>query len=302
MGIRVTGDKRECRVLVKDCFEQSKAREELEKICSDEEIVVMPDDILRSNLGYEMVFRNRHTLKEFLCFEGFGKEDFQRLMSSLKKVFSVAERNKIDPYSFVFDISCIFTENSGKRFLFVYTPECVTEKNNGCADLVSLVSLYSGAETDSPDEIMMRNAMEILREWESDRFENGNIRYDFPELSGVSEKKTDRACKIICIRKEKPFITVFRPHPEEGDEGKVICKIGRDGEWADVQTESAFSSRRHAEIIYENGDFFYFDMTSENGSILNGKNVASGEKRKMKKINRVDISKEKKIIFLCLTN
>jgi hypothetical protein len=298
MGIRITGDKRECRVLVKDKYEIGRAREQIDEICRSERSVMMPDDFVRNNLGYEMVFRNRHSLKEFICFDGFGEDNFRSFLWAMADIFKTAEKNGIDPYSFVFDISCVFVENNGRDFYFVYTPDCVTEVNNGCGDLISLVSLYSGFETDSPEEKSMRRAMEILREWERDRFENHNVRYDFPlgqiGVAGVEKKKKEG--RMICLTREKPFLMIFSSGKNDG----YVCRIGRDDSWANVKEGSLLTSRRHAEITYDDNAFMFRDLGSTNGSVMNGMKCLPQKKYRMKGFNKIVVGTDKRLIFLCI--
>jgi len=58
---------------------------------------------------------------------------------------------------------------------------------------------------------------------------------------------------------------------------ETICIIGRDPT-ADIQLESPFVSRQHAEISFEGGYWFIKDLHSKNGVYKNTTRIRSGER------------------------
>ena len=298
MAVRVSSDKRECRVHVSGDMDVTYVKEIVQDLSSLEKKVSMPDEIIKTGSGYEMVFRNRKSIKEYLCFDGFGTGEYSVLVDSLHEIFELGRRLKQDPYGFVFDISCIFYEEGFRNLSFVFTPGNETRTNNLCSDLLSIVSLYSGFETDSEEEKMMRNVMEKVRAWEEmkdpDNIDPDTDPYDFPVFFGKKEIPEKKG-KMICFFGNKPFVKFF-----SSDHEGYVCRIGRDSSWADIVTLSSFSGRHHAEIIYEDNRFCLRELGSVNGTEIGGIKAERGKTIPLRWIQKVKTGVNEIIILVCV--
>ena len=101
---------------------------------------------------------------------------------------------------------------------------------------------------------------------------------------------------IAFSREEETHKTVclsdFRIHPDglllyEGYEdyrdfqvGKQSCVLGKSTD-ADMRIDRNTISKLHAQICYEEGDYYIEDLNSTNGTMVNGELLSYGERRKL---------------------
>jgi len=93
------------------------------------------------------------------------------------------------------------------------------------------------------------------------------------------------------MKVQRAPILLFTFGLRKGDKHKILgkqCVIGRDS-MAEVQLDSPYVSRKHAEVVFEAGYWFITDFFSKNGVFINMKRIEPGKPFPLKDHDQVQI-------------
>ncbi|MDR6999324.1 DUF6382 domain-containing protein [Neobacillus niacini] len=79
---------------------------------------------------------------------------------------------------------------------------------------------------------------------------------------------------------------------------KAVFKLGRDPEQVDFVAKNKVVGRVHAEILTVNGEYFFVDKQSRNGSYLNGVRLVQNSKTKLKHEDKIKLANEEFVFRL----
>ena len=165
--------------------------------------------------------------------------------------------------------------------------------------IVSLLIEYSSSAQSQKAGTAVCDILRALSEWESDMCDDGNI---FPEeeikcilngqKSGIGIKRVLNS--IVC--RAGYFLVQYRKSGSvkrktevsdmelsggsllddiryTADKAAEEIHIGRDKDWADIPLNLIFVSKRHAELCRQNESWYITDLSSTNGTYVDGERV-----------------------------
>ncbi len=111
-----------------------------------------------------------------------------------------------------------------------------------------------------------------------------NCLEDLSVVSPVQEEEKKEILNLLINGKE---ITV-----KNGD------IIGRQAVGSEVLKDFPTVSRKHAKVLYENGEWFIEDLNSTNGTYINGKRIKPYEKRRITEKDNINLSMSVKVTLI----
>ena len=290
--------------------------------------VFVPSDVRWEADTYSFYVSHRQSLREYVSENGITKEEFFDFIKSIINLFDKAAECGIDPHEFIFDYECIFVGETVSEAEFIYAPDGEMHKNgyiayNKCSDMVAIVSLNIENDVGSLNrhEDDISEILTLLSEWESNPLcEQGAFPRDKLMALMSKPKKFSHVGEFLKDKIKKAIGDFTARMETKGDSdmklnGEMLLKgvkytsdsnankdvnIGRDGEWADLEVNKMYVSRKHATIYKENGTWYIKDLNSTNGTFVNGARIVSD--RPFSLNNGYEISfgiPESKLIF-CL--
>ncbi|RSD27090.1 FHA domain-containing protein [Mesobacillus subterraneus] len=116
-------------------------------------------------------------------------------------------------------------------------------------------------------------------------------------LGVVPDADEDEGTTTLGHSTRKPFLMAVAKS-EKITIAKDFFKIGRDPMRADFASENKVIGRVHAHVISTNGEYFFEDNHSTNGSFVNGVKVSPKERVKIKHEDRIKLANEEYIFRL----
>lgn len=263
--------------------------------------------------GYVCSIRGRATLKEIVSgTDVLGIRALKALAVCLRKLIASAAEHGIDPGDFVYDYNAVMVRNIEADYKFVYMPGLKNVKERTTAgELIRILFLNidTGDATASdceklgdrvrnisPDEnsVKMLDSLDLLIETAGEM--NSDTTFG-EKLLGLLKH---RYVKAEAGEKAGTLTVSVKGYGGLGDVdlerrvrsgGSLPLKIGRDGEWADIQVPDLFASRKHAEIeINGEGKLSVTDL-SMNGLCVDGEKTGPFSDLNVKeKEVRIDIT------------
>ncbi len=304
------------RIYSAEAFDKYKKCRNEKKKFYENELVEMPAATVTPD-GYYCIVRNKRSLKERICGEEsidiYGFATFMRSLGGLIKLciaFDVPCRDVL------FDYNCVFTKDGGKNFSFLYLPGAKDTRNaNGPYELVNIA--FMNMDTEHVDKCFyteLKGIIESLADYRDVSVFADVCGEVVSQIEDWEVKNNSFAWKIkrhflpknkAKSKTDKNYVEVFEKSAEddskkliyecefEDGEPKII-KIGRDAEWADINIESIFVSRKHAEIDFSASG----RMTVRNLS-LNGISVDNEMIEVSKEIDLSDNGTSISLVNLC---
>lgn len=127
------------------------------------------------------------------------------------------------------------------------------------------------------DEILNMDKIIIPKKIDLDEIRGNGPKFSafndrIPETI-VPDDEEDNIRKSIQYKKEKEVFFYHLKTNEKIIVQRFPCVIGSDEEQADICLDDASVSRRHAIIRYIRGRFIVIDLSSRNGTFLNGEQI-----------------------------
>lgn len=330
--MRIDKERTGCGLSVRTSLTASELKDKMNLAAEAMHHIFVPSEVIWEGERYKFYISHRQSLKEYIYENGFEARDFFALMRRLCELFSEAYRGGISPHEFVFNYECIFVGASVYDLEFIYAPDADTYNDgrivyNKCSDMAAIASLhieYTSSEQSRKAETAVSDILRLLSEWESSLQAEGNI-FPFESIMCILDKQNSlsnierilHAVSVfihrgVCIAIEYVRTVfekeVFNMRLNGGmllngirytacDESNKI-RIGRDSEWADVPLGLIFISRRHAELYRQNEDWFIKDLSSTNGTYVNGTKLIPESPVRLQNGSRICLGiQESELIF-----
>lgn len=116
-------------------------------------------------------------------------------------------------------------------------------------------------------------------------------------LGVMADGDEDEGTTALGHSTHRPFLLALSKN-EKITISKDFFKMGRDPMRADFATENKVVGRVHAHLITANGEYYFEDNHSTNGSFVNGVKVAPKERIKIKHEDRIKLANEEFIFRL----
>ncbi|MCM3664683.1 FHA domain-containing protein [Mesobacillus subterraneus] len=121
--------------------------------------------------------------------------------------------------------------------------------------------------------------------------------YEGTTVLGVVADEEDEGTTTLGHATRRPFLLAVSKN-EKITIAKDYFKIGRDPMRADFAADNKVIGRVHAHVISANGEYFFEDNHSTNGSYVNGVKVSPKEKVKIKHEDKIKLANEEFIFRL----
>lgn len=143
-----------------------------------------------------------------------------------------------------------------------------------------MIDLYKSKKRDPEKEGYLYDTasppLELVRE-------EGSLK-DF----GVSNEYVPQKTVLINLS-ERPFLVLTNDQGEAKELLDFPCNFGSDARENQWVIESKGVSRKHGQLILENGDFYFIDFNSKNGSKVGGNKIPPFTKTLIKEKDQISI-------------
>ncbi len=287
------------RLYSENVYEYYKECKKKHKLLYSEDYVEMPVGTVTPD-GYYYSMRGRQSVKDYVAGEGtLTPEMFLKLLLRTADVADLASNVGVMLSDIVFDYNCVFVQNGGKDFLFIYMPGVSLSADNPSAGmLLGVVFINMDFETLPQDmysrfrssvdalayitdpKLFAESARILADELQTYLEDNqGLAKRIIRRLSGSSSPKKKERTGLASNEDQSILTAVVKAENGErmvvlkkifNNDGQLRIRVGRDAEWADLKLDDIFVSRQHAELLIENGKEVHVKDFSLNGTYIGG--------------------------------